>query len=95
MKRQLHSVKLMVFIATFFPRVILYTLFSILLISGGLGFWGWGLGLGSQLIGFGDCGLGLSGFYGVRDLYNKHKRINLGKTWCVFISVSELTEFMS
>ena len=69
----------MVFIAIFFPRVILYTLFSILLISGGLGFWGWGLGLGSQLLGFWDCGLSLSSFYGVGDLYNKHKRINLGK----------------
>ena len=61
----------MVFVAICFPRVILYTLFSILLISGGLGFWGWGLGLGSQLMGFRDFGLGLSGFYGVGDLYKK------------------------
>ena len=57
-----------------FPRVILYTLFSFLLISGRLGFWGWDLrsgfcGWGFQLIGFGACGVGPSGFLGVRADY--------------------------
>ena len=35
----------------------------------GLGFWGWGLilgfwGWGFQLMGFGSCGVGPSGFFG-------------------------------
>ena len=39
-----------------------------------LGFWGWGLelgffGWGFQLMGFGACGVGPSGFFGVRALY--------------------------
>ena len=67
----------------FFPRVILYNFFLLLLIYGGLGFWGWGLilgfwGWGFQLMGFGACGVGLSGFFGLGSLY-KHKRITLGK----------------
>ena len=57
------------FIAIFFPRVILYNFFLFLLIYGGLGFWGWGLilgfwGWGFQLMGFGACGVGPSGFFG-------------------------------
>ena len=54
----------------FFPRVILYNFFLLLLIYGGLGFWGWGLimgfwGWGFQLMGFGACGAGPSGFFWV------------------------------
>ena len=54
----------------FFPRVILYNIFLLLLIHGGLGFSGWGLilgfwGWGFQLMGFGACGVGLSGFFGL------------------------------
>ena len=53
----------------FFPRVILYNCFLLLLIYGGLGFWGLGLisgfwGWGFQLMGFGACGVGPSGFFG-------------------------------
>ena len=58
----------------FFPRVILYIFFLFWLIYGGsgfgvlgflgsgllLGFWGWGF----QLMGFGACGVGPSGFFG-------------------------------
>ena len=45
-----------------FPRVILYKIYLILLIYGGLGSWGWGLRLGFwvwdfQLMGFGACGV--------------------------------------
>ena len=52
----------------------------------GLGFWGWVLilgfsGWGFQLMGFGACGVGPSGFLGLGSPY-KHKRINLGKKWC-------------
>ena len=70
--------------AIFFPRVILYNFFLFWLINGGLGFWGWGLilgfcGWGFQLMGFGVCGVGPSGFFfGWGSLY-KHKRITLGK----------------
>ena len=62
----------------FVPRFILYNFFfNFSLIYGGLGFRGWGLisgfwGLGFQLMGFGVCGVGPSGFY-------RHKRITLGK----------------
>ena len=67
----------------FSPRVILYNFFLILLIYGGLGFWGWGLilgfwGWGFQLMGFGACGVGLSWFYRDGALYT-HRRITLGK----------------
>ena len=53
----------------FFPRVLLYNFFLFLLIYGGLGFWGWGLilgfwGWGFQLMGFGSCAVGPSGFFG-------------------------------
>ena len=70
--------------AIFFPRVILYTFShfcSFSVVWGlGLGYWGWG----SQLIGFGACGGGPSGFfYGWGSLY-KHRIITLGKTPCVF-----------
>ena len=54
--------------AIFFPRFILCTLFSFLLIYGGLGFWGLGLGFwgwGFQLMGFKACGVGSSGFFEV------------------------------
>ena len=58
--------------AIFFPRVILYTFFLFLLINGGLGlgFWGWSLilgfwGWGFQLMGYGTCGVGPSGFFGL------------------------------
>ena len=40
----------------------------------GLGFCGWGF----QLMGFGACGVGLSGVFGRGSLY-KHKGITLGK----------------
>ena len=55
----------------FFPRIILYIFFLFLLIYGGLGFWGWGLrlgfwGWGFQLRGFWACGVGPSGFLGLR-----------------------------
>ena len=57
-------------VAIFFPRVILYNFFLFLPIYGGLGFlgcgvilgfWGWGF----QLMGFGACGVGPSGFFGL------------------------------
>ena len=56
--------------AIFFPRFILYTFFTFLLIYGGLGvgvlgFWGWSF----QLIRFWDCGVGLSMFFGAGALY--------------------------
>ena len=58
----------------FVPGVILYILFTFLLIYGGwgLGFWGWGLGLcfwGFQLIGFCACDMRPSGFLGLGLLY--------------------------
>ena len=56
----------------FFPRVILYNFFLFLLIYGGLGFGVLGLGSyigflgwGFQLMGFGACGVGPSGFFGL------------------------------
>ena len=70
--------------AIFFPRVILYNFFLFWLIYGGFGFWGGGLilgfgGRGFQLMGFGSCGVGPSGFVlGWGSLY-KHKRITVGK----------------
>ena len=56
--------------AIFFPKVILYNFFSFWLIFGGLEFLGWGLilgfgGRGFQLMGFGACGVGPSGFFGL------------------------------
>ena len=53
-----------------FPRVILYNIILFLLIYGGSGLWGLGLilgfwGWGFQLIGFGACGVGPSGFFGL------------------------------
>ena len=56
----------------FVSRFILFN-FLFLLIYVGLGFWGWGF----HLMGFGVCGVGPSGFFGL-GLY-KHKRITLGK----------------
>ena len=55
-------------IPIFFPRVILYNFFLFWLIDGGLGFWSWGLilgfwGWGFLFMGFGACGVGLSGFF--------------------------------
>ena len=57
-------------VAMFFPRVILYNFVLFLLIYGGLGFWGWGFilgfwGWGFQLMGFGACGVGPSGLFGL------------------------------
>ena len=54
----------------FLLRVILYNFFLFLLIYGGLGFLCWGhrlgvRGWGFQLIEFGACGVGLSGFFGL------------------------------
>ena len=66
--------------AIYFPRVILYTFFSFLLIYDdlGFGFWGWGLGsvfwgCSFQFMGFGACNVGLSGFFGVGALYINKK----------------------
>ena len=59
-------------VAIFFPRVILYNFFLFLLIYGGLGFWGLILGFwgwGFQLMWFGACGVGPSGFFQVGALY--------------------------
>ena len=52
----------------FFPRVILYSRSFMMVL--GLGFCGWGLilgfwGWGYQLMGFGACGVGPSGFFGL------------------------------
>ena len=44
----------------FFPAVILCNFFLVLPTYGGLGFWGTGF----QLMGFGACGVGPSGFFG-------------------------------
>ena len=58
--------------AIFFPMVILYNFFSLLLFYGGLGGWGPGLdpwGWGFQFMGFGACGVGPSGVFGVGALY--------------------------
>ena len=59
--------------AIFFPRAILYIFFLFLLIYDGLGFWGLGLilgfwGWGFQLMRFGACGVGPSGFSGLGSL---------------------------
>ena len=59
--------------AIFFPRVILYNFFLLLVIFG-LGFWGLGFILGIrgwefQLMWFGACGVGTSGFLGWGSLY--------------------------
>ena len=62
---------------------ILFCHFCSFMMVWGLGIWGWGLGFGFwgrgfQLMGFGVCGEGPSGFFlGVRDLY-KHG-LNPGK----------------
>ena len=40
----------------------------------GLGFWGWGF----QLMGFGACVVGPSGFFWGLDYLYKHKRMTLG-----------------
>ena len=72
----------------FFPRFILYIFILFWLIYGGLGFWGWGLmlgfwGWGFQLMEFGACGMGPSGFsLGWGSLY-EHKRITLGKNGAI------------
>ena len=71
----------------FSPVLFSFIFFLFLLNYGGLGFWGWCLifgfwGWGFQLIGFGACGVGPSGFFlGWGSLY-KHKKITLGKKWC-------------
>ena len=59
-------------VAVFFSRVILYNYFLFLLICGGLGFGVLGLGLSLGfwgwcflLMGFGACGVGPSGFFGL------------------------------
>ena len=81
----------------FFPRVILFNFFFSLLIYGGLGFWGWGLrfgflGCGFQLIGFGACDVGPSGFFGLGLSY-KHKRITLGKEMVQIYLIDEVCYF--
>ena len=82
----------LLFDAIYFPRVIIYTFFSFLLIYGGLvvlglgfgvfdwGFWGWSF----QLMGFGACGVGPVWvfFWGWGSL-NKHRRMSLGKKLCI------------
>ena len=83
------------FRAIFFPRVILYTFFSFLLIYGGSGFGVLELGswIGFLRLGFsvdGACGMGPAGFFGVGALYikNKKRRINLGKDYATLAAVS-------
>ena len=56
----------------FFPGLffIFFSYFGSFLVVWGLGFWGWGLllgfwGWGFQLVGFGACGVGPSGFFGL------------------------------
>ena len=54
----------------FFLRVFIFIIFSHWLIYGGLGFWGWRLRIGFwdrsfQLMGFGACGVGPSGLFGL------------------------------
>ena len=61
-----------------FPRVILNTVFLILFIYGGLGFWGCSLilgfwGWGFQLMGCEACGVELCGFFGYGALYKNIK----------------------
>ena len=70
----------------FFSWVLLHNYFSIMVIYDGLGLWGCGLrfgfwGWGFQLMWFGACGMGISGYFWVQDLYTlyKHKRITLRK----------------
>ena len=71
----------------FFPRVILHTFFSILLIYGGLGvgffgLWSWIglLGLGFLADWVGPCGVGPSVVLSGRGSLYKHRGITLGKT---------------
>ena len=56
----------------FFPGLffIIFSYFGSFMVVWGLGFWGWGLilgiwGWGFQLMGFGACGVGPSGFFGL------------------------------
>ena len=60
----------------FFPGLLflIFSYFGSFMVVWGLGFWGWGLilgffGWGFQLMGFGACGVGPSGFFGVGALY--------------------------
>ena len=55
----------------FFPGLFfkIFSYFCSFMVVWGLGFWGWGLilgfwGWGFQLMGFGACGVGPSGFFG-------------------------------
>ena len=50
--------------------LIIFSYFGSFMMVWGLGFWGWGLilgflGWGFQLMGFGACGVGPSGFFGL------------------------------
>ena len=54
----------------FSPGLFFIIFFLFWLIYGGLGFWRWGLilgfwGWGFQLMGFGACGVGPAGFFGL------------------------------
>ena len=71
----------MVFWGSYFPppRVIIYIFSPFCSYFGGLGGWGFGVGvldwvsgvgLFSQLMGFWACGVGPSGFFGVGALYS-------------------------
>ena len=60
-----------------FPRVILNTFFSFLLIYGGEGFWGWSF----QLMGFGPCGMGHPGFFWGWGFLYQHRRITPEKNF--------------
>ena len=60
----------------FFPGLFftIFSYFGSFMVVWGLGFWGWGLilgfwGWGFQLMGFGACGVGPSGFFWVGALY--------------------------
>ena len=64
-----------------------------------LGFWGWGLrlgfwGWGFQLIGFGACGVRLSGFFWSWGLSIKDKRITLGKNVHVEYTQNDLIGYV-
>ena len=68
-----HGLKLYLsnFPVLFFPGLffIFFPHFCSFMVVWGLGFWGWGLilgfwGWGFQLMGFGVCGVGPSGFFG-------------------------------